>query len=238
VGFPLPRFISKRGFMIIALGVPVGEVITPQTCSTIATIAYFCGTRKDEFHYFSEKSAYVDGNANAVFKRAQKVGADYLFMIETDLENASGGDVLYHMIGLGADVVSGIYYRGSYPYRPILHGYTDNLGELQFPGEWPETEPFFMDSVGSGFLLISKKVMDAFTPEKIAEIGEPFDYLIKDNKIVWRNDLAFCYRMKQLGFKILVDPRIALNHIKMQPITGAHWKASRQRMIETNKVIV
>ena len=187
--------------MKIAVGVPVGEVITPQSCSTIATIAYYCGIHKDEFHYFSEKSAYVDGNANAVFKRAQNIKADYLFMIETDVENSSGGDVLYHMIDLKADVVSGIYYRGTYPYRPILHAFTENLGELNFPGEWPETEPFYMDTVGSGFLLISKKVMDAFTPEVIKEMGEPFEFFIKDNKIVWRNDLAFCWRMKQLGLQ-------------------------------------
>ena len=224
--------------MKIAVGVPVGEIITPQSCSTIATIAYYCGIHKDEFRYFSEKSAYVDGNANTIFKKAQDCKADYLFMIETDVENSSGGDVLYHMIDLKADVVAGIYYRGSYPYRPILHQFTENLGEILHPGEWPETEPFYMDMVGSGFLLISKKVLDAFTPKVIEEMGEPFDFRIENNKIIWRNDLAFCWRMKKLGFKILVDPRIALNHIKMVPITGTHWKASRDHMVQTGKIAV
>ena len=224
--------------MKIALGLPVGEIVYPQTAVAVALMSFYAGKNGHDLAFFSEKSPYVDINANRIFKRAQKEECDYLMMVETDLEDISGGDVLSHMISLGADVVSGIYYRGVYPYRPLIHSFTENLGELMFPGEWPTEQPFTIDCCGSGFMLISKKVLDAFTPEFVEEWGEAFDHFIVDKKIVWRNDIAFCWRLKQLGIKPLIEPRIKLGHVKIAPVTSNHWEASRKHMKETGKVVI
>ena len=223
--------------MRIAIGMTIGEIVKPETSSTIALMAWHIGRKGHNLSYLSEQSAYLDENANHVFERAQKFEADYLMMIETDIDYMGEDDVIGRMIAYNQDAVSGIYYGGKYPHRPLIHNFTDTPGELFLPGITPENEAYFMDAVGSGFILLSKNILDAFTPEVVSELGKPYDFLWKDGKIIWRQDLAFCWRLKQLGFKILIDPSIKLGHVKQQVVTKTHWDLSRDHMEKTGNVI-
>ena len=223
--------------MRISCGLTIGEILRPETSATTALMAWHIGRNGYNYSYLSEQSAYLDENANHVFERAQKNGSDYLMMIETDIDYMGEDDIIGHMMAYNQDAVSGIYYGGKYPHRPLIHNFTDTLGELLLPGKTPDNEAFFMDAAGSGFMLISKKVMDAFTPEVVSRLGKPYDFLYKNDRLIWRQDIAFCWRLKQLGFKLLIDPSIKLGHVKTHTITKVFWDASREHMEKTGVVV-
>ena len=222
--------------MRIAVGMTIGEIVKPGTTATIALMAWHIGKAGHNFSYISEQSAYLDQNANHVFERSQKLECDYLMLIETDVGFLGEDDVIGKMMAYKQDVVSGVYFGGKYPHRPLVHNFSDTLGELQMPGKMPEV-PFFMNAVGSGFMLLSKKVLDAFTPKAIEEIGNPFDFAFYKKKLIWRQDIAFCWRLKKLGFRVLIDPTIQLGHYKEQTVTRLHWDMARDHMERTGVVV-
>jgi hypothetical protein len=226
----------------IGIGVTVGEIVKPATTATIGMMMWHIGHRGDQAVYLSEQSAYLDENANHVFERAVIEKVDYLMMIETDVETIEDKDIIGQMLAYKQDVVSGIYYGGKYPHRPILYNFTDKLGELFMPGKLPEDKAFYMDAAGSGFMLLSRKALEAFTPAVIVKYGNPYSYYYRSSsvrnqpEIVWRQDLAFCWRLKKLGFKVLVDPTIKLGHWKDHRITKDFWDLSREHMERTGEV--
>ena len=86
---------------------------------------------------------------------------------------------------------------------------------------------FRCEAAGTGWLLLSKKVIDLFTPEVIEKLGEPFDYLHDGVKVKLRHDAAFYWRLKQLGIEVWANGDIPLRHIKPHQISPSHFETAR-----------
>jgi hypothetical protein len=71
----------------------------------------------------------------------------------------------------------------------------------------------------------------------VSKYGKPFDFLYKNDKLIWRQDIAFCWRLKQLGIRVLIDPSIRLGHVKQHTVTKTFWDASRNYMEKTGVVV-
>lgn len=78
--------------------------------------------------------------------------------------------------------------------------------------------------------------MDAYTPDVTEELGQPWDFKFEGTKLAMREDLAFCWRMKKLGLRVLVDPSIPLIHHKKQPIGKQHFDAALIHIQNLDKV--
>jgi GT2 family glycosyltransferase len=216
--------------MRIGVGVPNGDNFMSEFVSTLTMIIYLIGTKGHEFLYFSSSCCYVDLNRQMIWDMAVKNKCDYLLFLDTDVQYVGRhNDILAHMISLNSDVVSGAYYSGNYPHRPIVYDLTID-GEVMHQLDGIPDKPEYWDAAGGGFLLISKKVMDAFTPEVTEKYGKPWDFYFKGTKLIYREDVAFCWRLKQLGFRVLVDPEIKLNHLKKQPIGEQHFLMAKEQL--------
>lgn len=209
--------------MLIAIGIANGNNGNNEMMGTLAYLAYECGKMGHNMAFLGRDSCCPDLNRNEIIFQAQQIGADYLLFIDTDMELCTEGNVLSHMIALGKDVVTGVYYQGVYPYRPVVYTFGErginNFADI--PGE-----PFRVDACGAGFLLISKKVIDHFKHDKNGE--KPFDYLV--SPMFLREDAAFCWRCKQAGFEVWAEPRIKLNHWKRQSIGEKWWFAAKKKI--------
>lgn len=190
---------------------------------TLAYLAHELGKHGHSMAYLGRDSCYVDNNRNEIMFQAQQIGADGLMLLDTDVELVTEGDILTHMIALGKDIVTGVYYQGSYPYRPVVYNF--GSGGIRNFSDVP-SEPFKVDATGGGFMFISKKVIDHFKHDKPGE--KPFDVMFSPR--VFKEDSAFCWRCKEAGFEIWADPNIKLNHWKRQPVNASWWIAAKKKI--------
>jgi hypothetical protein len=215
--------------MLIAIGVPNGNNGNNEMMGTLAMLACEIGKSGHGMAFLGRDSCYIDNNRNEIHEYAQQIGADALMFLDTDVELLAEGNVIAHMLGLmetfNADIVTGVYYQGAYPYRPVVY----NFGEkgIRNFADIPNG-PFKCEASGGGFMLLSKRVIDYFKFDKPGE--KPWDAMFSPR--VFKEDSAFCWRCKEAGFVMIADPCIKLNHWKRQAINEKYWLSAKKK-IET-----
>ena len=217
----------------VAIAVPNADSFRSEMVRTLALITFYQGAAGRQVKLIFPEGPYLDFNANEAMRVAKESESDWLFFMEIDMEYLLNADIIGYMIECGKDVLAGVYYQGVFPYRPIVYNFTEN-GLIANFDVIPDGL-FRCDAVGQGFLLLSKKVIQAFTDEVIEKIGNPFDYVIEGNKIRLRQDPAFCWRLKQLGFEVWAHSGIPLMHIKKHQIGPGQFETAK-RMIEQGVV--
>ena len=118
------------------------------------------------------------------------------------------------------DIVSGLYFRRSRPYTPVVFSklrIRDNNEGAEFEDYHGElTGIKEVEGVGFGCVCMRTDVIfqmfakygDCFAP--IGKVGE---------------DLSFCWRARELGFKVFVDFDVKCGHIGHQEITQGFYEA-------------
>lgn len=81
-------------------------------------------------------------------------------------------------------------------------------------------EPFQCAGIGTGFMLIKRRVLTHLTrPDIVKKWGRPFNYWQRSNGVQTGEDLSFCHRCLKSGFEIWADPTFPIGHIGEQIIT-------------------
>ena len=157
---------------------------------------------------------------NELAKRAIQMGADYVFWLDSDMMFEP--DILKRLFENKdkGDIISGLYFRRVQPFTPVLF---DELTIEDGICKWTEfkeipDKPFEVGGCGFGcvlmptdiFIDVMEKFGDMFGP--IGNVGE---------------DLSFCWRARQLGFKIICDPSIELGHVGVNIITRKFYEMFR-----------
>jgi len=136
--------------------------------------------------------------------------ADYALWLDADIVlNESMFERLWEALH-GKDgtpeerqVVTGIYYERELPYDAVIRR-KNELGLYEKIMQFPEKEPFAVDGIGFGFVLMKMKPLkDVFAATK----GYPFKWT--DNV---SEDLYFCDRLAEAGHKIWAVPTVNVPH--------------------------
>ena len=146
---------------------------------------------------------------NELARQAIKRKADYVLWLDSDMVfQPDTFTRLYNDYKAGkGDIMSGLYFRRVAPFSPVLF---DKLEIEENRAVWTEPESipddvFEVGGVGFGCVFMDTGViMDVmskfggapFTP--VGGLGE---------------DLSFCWRARQCGYKIAVDPAVQLGHV-------------------------
>lgn len=157
---------------------------------------------------------------NKLAAAAVKTEADYILWIDSDMVFSSDALIkLMQDLNEGADIASGLYFRRAKPYTPVA------FQTIEIPTDGPEkfenyTGPLSgkheVGGVGFGFVLMKADVIfdclakygDCFTP--IGGFGE---------------DLSFCWKARQEGYKIILDTDVKLGHVGHVVITQDFYNA-------------
>ena len=152
---------------------------------------------------------------------------DYMIMLDSDM--VFGSHIVKALTARieesGADMVTGLYFRRRLPTSPLIYSEVDwyeneLLGAQQTATvyeEWPENDVFPVEGCGMGLSILRVKTveelarafrMNPFTP--MPRLGE---------------DLAFCWRMKQLRKTILCDQTIRALHAGVHLYGEPDWMA-------------
>ena len=146
---------------------------------------------------------------------------DYVFWMDSDMQfPADALEVLLEDIQKhDLDIVSGLYFRRIPPYSPVLFDKLEMEGEECHWSEFKEIPPDELFEIGGcGFGCVLMKT-DVF-----------FDVITKFGKIfspIGRNgeDIAFCWRARQCGYKIWCDPRVLCGHVAYSVVDDKFFRA-------------
>lgn len=153
----------------------------------------------NKYKFLTIQSCSIADNRGLIFKRIKELKEDLLFIDsdtvfnERDVELIEIGLEQYDILG-GACMLSNgkpnIFKRitGDYDFKDMEQGV------------------FEVDAIGTGFMGISKKVIE--------EMPHDSFYPLKEGNLTHGTDISFCHRARKQGFRIWCDSNIAIGHIK------------------------
>ena len=165
---------------------------------------------------FSVGSLIYDSR-NKLAAKAMKEEADYILWLDSDM--VFSPDLLEKLIEDDKDMVSGIYFRRTSPWNPVIFKDSelkDSRLEWTDYVEYPKETLFKVAGVGFGCVLMKTDILF----DMVGRFGDWFSPLYNSGE-----GLSFCYRAKELGYEIWCDSRIKCGHMSHQMITEDFYKA-------------
>ena len=213
----------------ILIAVPCMDQLPAQFAHSLATLTSY-GVEDTKISIWFNLGSLIYTSRDQIAKKALLDEADLVMWFDSDM--VFNPDTLTRMLKLideGHDFVTGIYYRRTPPFSAV--GFkTMELNEEGTAFTWEDLteipdEPFVVGACGFGCVLMKTEIFVSvfakfglmFTP--IANCGE---------------DIAFCWRARQCGYKIIADPSIKLGHVGHTVITEDFFK-NYQSTLEKNK---
>ena len=188
--------------MKILIAVPCMDSVPSQFCQSLAVL-----TKVEDCAIAFQMGSLIYTSRNNLATMAVQKKVDYVLWLDSDMIFPS--DVLVKLLEdrEKGDIITGIYYRRVQPFKPVLFSkldFDDNGCVWEGYDNYPEDEIFEIEGCGFGcvltpthiFLEMMAKFGDMFAP--IGGVGE---------------DLSFCWRARQLGYKVVADPKIQLGHV-------------------------
>ena len=148
---------------------------------------------------------------------------DWLLFMDDDVLPPTKG--LVKLIEHDKDIVTGLYFAKQPPHFPQIYKKNKEDDKL-YDAIWDygKEKLFEVDACGAGFMLVKRAVFQ--------KIGAPyFKYVTDDDgKRVTGEDLWFCRRAREEGFRIHCDPTVLCTHVGASFIGPEFWEVSRQRL--------
>lgn len=168
-------------------------------------------------HSFLSNSLVYDAR-NALAQEAIDTGADRVLFIDSDMYFQP--DMMERMaqdLDDGADVVSGICFTRRFPTQPCIYQAVDMTGKTKVYTDYPKDKLFPVAGCGFGAVMMNTDVLKAVSDAH----GKPFNPMPG----ILGEDLSFCYRARDLGYKIFCDSRIKVGHVGTFVYTENEWLA-------------
>lgn len=172
----------------------------------------------------SMMSSLIYDSRNKLAAQALEMGADRMLWLDSDM--AFNPDLLEILSAAldeddNRDIVTGVYYRRSKPYTPVLFKDLKNVNNaLEWEGydDYPTDRVFEIAGCGFGCVLMKTGIL----LEMAAKYGAWFDPMLKAGE-----DLAFCMRARELGYKIWCEPKAQCGHVGTTIITKTTYDAMK-----------
>lgn len=149
------------------------------------------------------RGANIAENRNNITRDAIDMGAEWIWYIDDDQVFRS--DTLLTLLNHNVDVVSGLYVHRSPPFMPVMFDWEDPNGHVHHKLLVKEESGLVpVVATGAGCLLVKTKVIKAMEP--------PYWTLGQLQKDAWCDDVDFCRRVREKGFKIWCDLDMWVGH--------------------------
>lgn len=156
-------------------------------------------------------TATIDHARNVLVKNAIVKKCDYIWFLDTDHKIPKDdilGKLLKTIEDKKASIVSALYFGKEKPHLPVIR--IRRLKEWWEPlADVNPNEIIEVDGIGMGCCLIDMKVF-----KKINYPYFEFKYLdVRGYPMHQSEDLTFCEKAKNAGYKIYVDTKLVVEHI-------------------------
>jgi len=163
----------------------------------------------------------------------KKTKYDYLMWIDADIiftfEN------IVKLLSHKKDVTCGIYFAKAVPHFPVAGFYDIKKVENGFPKITKEQvtsqKLIEIDWAGCGFLLMKREIIDKLEYPwfDMRVIDLPKEEIrtggFKIKKEILSEDISFCTKIKELGYKIYADTSVLLKHTGVSNFSINHYLA-------------
>jgi len=158
---------------------------------------------------------------NKLAEQAIKMGADLVFWLDSDM--VFEPDTLVNMVETlnnhNLDILTGVYYRRKEPYTPVIFDEVTIFESGAFKtSEFEEIPEGLFECGGCGFGCVLMKTQVLF--DVLARFRDMFSPIGRVGE-----DLSFCWRARECGYKVVADPSIALGHYSQQIVTKQFYEA-------------
>lgn len=200
------------------VAIPCMDNVAARFCQSLA-----CLQSVDETKIAHNPGSLVYMSREHLSVTAVKMEADYILWLDSDM--VFEPDLLRRMMqtmqDADLDFLTAAYFRRSAPYTPVLYSKIDFDGDAckwEELKEVPASDSGLFEVEGCGFgcvlmktdiiLDVKGKFGQLFTP--IGGTGE---------------DLSFCWRARQCGYKLMCDPSIPIGHYGHIVVTREFWES-------------
>ena len=152
----------------------------------------------------------IYASREAMSAKAVEEGFDFVMWFDSDMTFPS--TVLLDLVAHDKDMVTGICAMRRAPYLPCIYREVD--GKLTSVTEWG-TRLLEVDACGFGVVLVKVEILEKMF-EKYQTCFQPM--------YGFGEDISFCKRVKELGYKIYADPNVEIGHIGKTVITKYAYK--------------
>lgn len=202
----------------VMIAIPCMDMVACGFAQSLATL-----TKVGECSVSFVVGSLIYDSRNKLVEQALKLGADYVMWFDSDMIFQSDTLIkLMNDLDDGKDFVSGLYFRRTNPFTPVLFKKleVDENGEPTHEGydDYPD-EIFEIAGCGFGCVLMKTDMLIDMANEygavwfaPIGNIGE---------------DCAFCIRARNMGYKLYCDPNVKLGHMGHNCITEGFYKTLR-----------
>jgi len=152
---------------------------------------------------------------------------DYVLFMDSDQE--FGSTIIEDLLKHDVPIVAPIVHKKTAPYLPVIYQKAKDWDEIT-PNYhayviWPLNQPFKVDMVGTGCVLIREEVFNTVTKPY-------FQYTEKCGE-----DMYFFLKTEKAGYTILIDPRLPIAHITQQLIDYlTYFKHNEKMLRDTYKI--
>lgn len=158
---------------------------------------------------------------NKLAAQAIEMEADYVLWLDSDMVfNPDLMERLYEDLKTGKDFVTGLYFRRTKPFTPVLFSSLEPNaeGNVDWVGyeDYPKDSLFEIAGCGFGAVMHSTDILFDMIAEKknwfapINNCGE---------------DVAFCLRAHDIGYKLWCDSSIRLGHVAHSIVSEEFYEA-------------
>lgn len=209
----------------ILIAIPCMDQVPAPFAQSLAMI------RKGEYEcaVAFQMGSLIYTSRNNLATTAFKMEADYVLWLDSDMVFQQ--DYLLRMMDVmtknDLDFLTGLYFRRVQPFSPVLFSKLDLL-EDGTGATWEEFEELpdeLFEVAGCGFGAVLIKTDVLFDVQ--AQYGTMFNPLTGLGE-----DIAFCWRARQMGYKIWCDPSIELGHVGYSVVNGKFYQSYRAQKLQ------
>lgn len=162
---------------------------------------------------------------NSLAMMAIQMDADFVFWLDSDMVFKS--DTLVRMMDTlkknDLDILTGLYFRRVPPYSPVLFDKLEQNGEITEFSEFNKIPDELFEVGGCGFGCVLMKT-DVFFDVQ-SKFGNMFAPMGNNGE-----DVAFCIRARDCGYKIYCDPSIVCGHVGYSVIDDQFYRVFQKTL--------
>lgn len=202
--------------MKVLIAVPCMDQVPAPFCQSLAQLK-----KVGECVLAMKSGSLIYTSRNSLATMAIQMDADYVFWLDSDM--VFQPDTLVRMMDTvqkhDIDMLTGLYFRRVPPYSPVLFDKLEMRTKTVL--DWSEfkTIPedlFEVGGCGFGCVLVNTEVLMSVQGKH----GNMFAPMGNNGE-----DIAFCIRARDCGYKIICDPSIICGHVGYSVVDDQFFKA-------------
>lgn len=204
---------------VVAIIMPVREWVHTNTNRSILRLRV-----PKPVHYLDKTDCPVDAARNILTAGALRdvPGLTHLLFIDDDM--IFEPDAFERLLAHDLPIVGGLCHNRRPPYMPILMREYDGgyAFVYDYDREIDARGLIEVDATGAAFLLVQKEVFERIATE------------LKEDPFAIRGpgeDISFCLRAKELGYKIFVDTTVEIGHVGEVVVGSDFARRNRDFMV-------